>query len=698
MKYSIDEPIKKSCIEVNVKISGWFFDDNHEPAQKIFIRIGDRIINSEQYYRPDIAKVYPKARLEASYGFHATFKTGSGLKRISVFALSKSGEKYRIFDNIYLTHKNNFKSAQESAHDSPATFDSIQNIVKYRNSISPKNTIKPIHPNELPFVDVSVVAYNNGTQANKFTKSIIESSYPANKLKVLFHDNNSNDSTYKQLEESVELLKNAGISCTLTKSKNGGFGYGHNRAIKCGNAPLILISNIDLAFTTTAIETCVTASSTEIDDKVAAWEFAQRPYEHPKYYDPVSLVTNWNSHACILIKRTAFNQIGGYDENIFLYAEDVEFSYRLRRNQHLLKYVPRAIVWHDTYTQANETKPAQYTGSITGNIYLRLKHGGIKDILKIPGKISSILKAKEPLPFSKKTILKIIAKKTFPCYTQAILYNLLKRKTQEFNFLGWDYEPIRLGAFHEKKIPAINQPMVTIITRTYKGREKFLEQAIASVHNQTWTNIEHIVVEDGGESMSDLVKNAPIRFGAVRRFISAPKRGRSFAANLALAQANGTWCMFLDDDDLLFSDHVEVLADSLLTSKHKAAYTIAWEVITDSSSAAYLEMCYKINAEHLKPFSIDRLKTVNFIPIQSVLFDKNLYTKYGGLQEGLDSLEDWLFWLKIAQAGDFLFLPVVTSMYRTPYELKLRVNRQVSLNDSEAFVRKQAATFNYEGH
>ena len=72
------------------------------------------------------------------------------------------------------------------------------------------------------------------------------------------------------------------------------------------------------------------------DSNVASWELRQAFSEMPKYYDPVTLETNWSSHACILIKREVYEKVGGYDKNIFMYAEDVEFSYRLRSQGYVL--------------------------------------------------------------------------------------------------------------------------------------------------------------------------------------------------------------------------------------------------------------------------------------------------------------------------------------------------------------------------
>ncbi len=59
-------------------------------------------------------------------------------------------------------------------------------------------------------------------------------------------------------------------------------------------------------------------------------EARQFPEEHPKPYDPETGLTTWASGACMLIPRRVYETIGGFDENIFMYMEDVDLSWRAR--------------------------------------------------------------------------------------------------------------------------------------------------------------------------------------------------------------------------------------------------------------------------------------------------------------------------------------------------------------------------------
>jgi GT2 family glycosyltransferase len=526
--------------------------------------------------------------------------------------------------------------------------------------------MSPPAPKDWPEVDISIVTYNSQRWISAFVDSLLALDYPPDKLRLHFVDNNSTDDTVTAIKASTLILQSAGFAVNLISRPNNGFGAGHNTAIRSGQAPFCLVSNIDLTFEPDSLK-CVIAMALADKPEAAAWEMRQKPYEHPKFYDPVTGSTNWNSHACVLLRSSSVKAIGWYDETLFMYAEDVELSYRLRRAGHLLRYCPNAVVWHYSYESSSHVKPLQYIGSSFGNLYLRLKYGKLTDILAVPLLAVRLLAARQVFPGSRlgvgRSLLRLLS-----VAPKALLDR--RDSNAHFPFRIWDYELIREGAFVEQQSLPNVQPLVSIITRTYKGRELYLRQALLSGAHQTWTNLEHIVVEDGGETMRDLCEEVAHTTGRTIRFIANSKSGRSKAGNTGMSAARGRYCVFLDDDDLLFADHVETLANALLAkSDAVASYTPAWDVVTDTTELAqgsYFENTHQLPAVLVQEFDYATLLHHNCFAIQSVLFDRSLFEERGGFDEDMDALEDWLLWLRYAKNNRFVYVPKVTSMFRTP--------------------------------
>lgn len=94
--------------------------------------------------------------------------------------------------------------------------------------------------------------------------------------------------------------------------------------------------------------------------------------------------------------------------------------------------------------------------------------------------------------------------------------------------------------------------MVSVIIVVYNG-EKYIEQAIKSVLNQTYTNVELIVVDDGSTDNTAQI----IRKYENIKYIYQKNKGQGAARNLGLANAIGDYIAYLDADDLYEPNKIE---------------------------------------------------------------------------------------------------------------------------------------------
>lgn len=476
---------------------------------------------------------------------------------------------------------------------------------------------------------------------------------------------------------------------------NLGFGGGVNALLEDTPASHVLLLNQDAVLEPGALR-CLWDVARHDDARVAAWEMRQIPYEHPKAYDPATLDTVWVSGAAVLLRTEAMRAVRGFEPRIFMYGEDVDLSWRLRCAGWRIRYIPQCAVVHHTYSRPEEVKPLQALEGIYVNLCLRARYSGRQRVLEGLG----MAVAEMLLPQSFEGRRKGIARAIWRFVRN---YRHFRRSHQsapgfEPCFNGWGYEPRREGAFHAFQSQAEQagqpQPLVSILIRTHH-RPAFLRQALQSVAQQTWPHVEAVVVEDGSADGEAVCAEFKDRL-AVRYVRLSPAQGRSVAGNRAMAEARGEWLCFLDDDDLFFADHVEVLLQTVRQHQVKGAYALAWRVFTrtqDKDRAVYDELRFDTYPD--EPFSRTAMWHHNYMPIQAVLFHRSLFEQLGGFAEDMDQLEDWNLWTRYTMQHDFVQLRKVTSKYRVPAEIDHSAQRQLKLDEAyrDAVSRQQALQF-----
>lgn len=205
-------------------------------------------------------------------------------------------------------------------------------------------------------------------------------------------------------------------------------------------------------------------------------------------------------------------------------------------------------------------------------------------------------------------------------------------------------------------------PLVSIIIRT-RNRLTLLEQAIESVCNQTYQNIEIIVVNDGGEDVTAVLNSFRLQCKNVRLIDLEKNHGRSRAANVGIKAANGEFIAFLDDDDLYFTDGIAKVISPMLANNFAVAYGKVVYAHYDFQSMKRLDDTLTYIYE--VPFSYELLLVENFIPLNALLFRRYIFDNCGFFDESLELNEDWCLLLKIAEIYHFEFIPEFIAEYRS---------------------------------
>ncbi|WP_345976368.1 glycosyltransferase family 2 protein [Sulfurimonas sp. HSL3-7] len=108
------------------------------------------------------------------------------------------------------------------------------------------------------------------------------------------------------------------------------------------------------------------------------------------------------------------------------------------------------------------------------------------------------------------------------------------------------------------------KPRITVITVVYNG-EKHLEETIRSVINQTYVNVEYIIIDGGStDGTLDIIKRYEEK---IDYWVSEPDKGIYDAMNKGLACATGDYVAFMNADDWYEPDALEAVADAIVKTE-----------------------------------------------------------------------------------------------------------------------------------
>ena len=185
-------------------------------------------------------------------------------------------------------------------------------------------------------------------------------------------------------------------------------------------------------------------------------------------------------------------------------------------------------------------------------------------------------------------------------------------------------------------------PLVSVIVTCY-NYEKYISTSIESVLNQTYKNIEIIVVDDGSTDLSEKVIE---KYIDKIKYIKQKNSGVSVARNNGIKKSNGTWVLSLDADDWINPHYIE---DALKHIKDYKSVICARYFFTDEN-LNYIEKTYPEGNINLNNCKLENIIQDNYIT-QTSLYSKKMWNKCGGYNEQLKRAEDWEFNVNMVSRG-----------------------------------------------
>jgi glycosyltransferase involved in cell wall biosynthesis len=187
-------------------------------------------------------------------------------------------------------------------------------------------------------------------------------------------------------------------------------------------------------------------------------------------------------------------------------------------------------------------------------------------------------------------------------------------------------------------------PEVSVVIPTRNRWQLLLRHGLASALRQEDVDVEVVVVDDGSDdgSAEKLEALDEPRVRAVRR----PQRGgQALALNAGIEAARGEWIAFLDDDDVWSPRKLRVQLDA---AKQASASFVYGSMVAVDSEGRVLESFPTPPPQDLR--RLLRRQNVLRCP-SSVMARADLVRRVGGLDEHLNELTDWDFFIRLADAG-----------------------------------------------
>jgi N-acetylglucosaminyl-diphospho-decaprenol L-rhamnosyltransferase len=237
-------------------------------------------------------------------------------------------------------------------------------------------TAKPSRTSAALPADVGIVtvSYNSSGQLETFLPGAVASLRTPSHVVVT--DNDSAD-----IQATTQLAATWGAQ-VVRLDRNAGYGAAANAGVAALPAACtaVLISNPDVTLTTETVSRLRDALLADpgigivgpriLNDDGSAYPSARaipsirtgtghalfsrvwprnpwtRRYHSDAFRSDVNTDAGWLSGACLMLRRSTFEALGGFDEHYFMYFEDVDLGYRAGRRGLRNVYVPGAVVTH----------------------------------------------------------------------------------------------------------------------------------------------------------------------------------------------------------------------------------------------------------------------------------------------------------------------------------------------------------------
>ena len=207
-----------------------------------------------------------------------------------------------------------------------------------------------------------------------------------------------------------------------------------------------------------------------------------------------------------------------------------------------------------------------------------------------------------------------------------------------------------------------NYPLISIIIPCY-NHEKYIEDSIQSIIEQTYSNIEFIIIDDGSkdqsvEKIQAMLPACEQRFERIY-FNTRPNKGLCATLNEALMLCRGKYVSIIASDDIMLANKTKLQVDYLEKNSHVSGVFSGIEIIDSNNQIIDKRVSERTEYSFQEIFS-----NKHDLPALTQMYRLKDINEVGGYDENI-KIEDWFLLLKLTNQNKILrYIPEVLCQYR----------------------------------
>jgi GT2 family glycosyltransferase len=254
-------------------------------------------------------------------------------------------------------------------------------------------------------LSIVIVNWNGGDDLLRCLESLYSHSL-AGTMEVVVVDNGSEDGSPELIRRTVPqvILIEAGANLGFAKAANLGWRRAQGEYVLFLNPDtLVPAGTLDQALTYLRAHPAVGMVGVKLLNpdgslQVSCWNFLSLPtllldnllrlplmprsladrYLYRLWNHGETREVDWIAGAFLLCRRSVLEEVGGFDEDYFMYCEDMDLCYRVRRRGHLVVYYPAAsIMHHGNRSGAKKWAEGREAEIVRSELIFLSKHGGL---------------------------------------------------------------------------------------------------------------------------------------------------------------------------------------------------------------------------------------------------------------------------------------------------------------------------------